>query len=190
MPKPNIYSTLLKEPLVHFLLIGAGLFLLFAQLNNNKAEDESQKILINNARVSLLSSTFIAANSKQATSKEMALLLKNDIREEILYHEAIKMGLDKDDRIIRHRLAEKMKYIFEDVAMLEDPDDEKLFQYMELNSQKYNKPFNEIKMQLKSDWMAKEQENENEAFYQNLKNEYQLVIDKNISNELNINIIK
>lgn len=134
MHKNNTFSALLKEPLLHFLLIGAGLFFLFSQLNSEEYTNNTQKIIIDKPRLTLLSDNFIKENNQIPTNKEKQTLLDNEIKEEILYREALAMGLDKNDMVIRHRLAQKIKYIFEDISMSDDLTNENKDFYENLKS--------------------------------------------------------
>ena len=196
MYKHSIFSKLLKEPLLHFLLIGVGLFFLFSQLNSDEETSNTQQIIINKSILEVLSSAFIEENGRVPTRKEMQKLLEDDIREEVLYHEAISQGLDKDDRVIRHRLAQKMKYLFEDVTMLDEPSDEVLKAYLQENSEKFTKSsgnvpkYSELKQQLKHEWIAKEQKKENEAFYESLKSRYNIIMDDEVRKKLNASVLK
>lgn len=117
MYKNSIASKLLREPLLHFLLIGAGLFFLYSQLNSDEEINNAQQIVINKSQIIRLSTTFTEESGKNPTHEEIQKLLQDDIREEVLYREALALGLDKDDMIIRHRLAQKMKYLFEDITL-------------------------------------------------------------------------
>jgi hypothetical protein len=181
MKKHSIFLKLLKEPLIHFVLIGAGLFLLFAQLNSEEEVDTSKQIIINKAKLNMLSSAFMKDNGREPTDKEMAELLEKSIREKILYKEAMAIGLDKDDIVIQHRLAEKMKYLFEDITVVEDPTDEILKVYFQENIEKFkdkdgNIPkFDDIKYKLTNKWIADKQKKENKAFYDNLKSQYKII---------------
>ena len=194
MHKQNIFSKLLKDPLLHFLLIGAGLFFLFSQVNSEEEPSDTQQIIINKSQIEVLSSAFIEENGRAPTRKEMQKLLENDIREEVLYYEAISQGLDKGDRVIRHRLAQKMTYLFEGVTMLDEPSDEVLKAYLQENSEKFMNPsgslpkYSEIKQRLKDAWIKKEQQKENELFYENLKSRYNIILDEDVRKELNVSI--
>ena len=184
MKKHSIFLKLLKEPLIHFLLIGAGLFVLFAQLNSEEEVDNSKQIIINKSKQNILSTTFVKDNGREPTDKEMEELLEKSIREKILYNEAMAIGLDKDDKVIEHRLAEKMKYLFEDITVVEDPSDEILKIYFQDNKEEFkdedgNEPkFDDIKYKLRNKWIANKQQKENEAFYNNLKSQYKIIIEK------------
>ena len=194
MYKHSIFSKLLKEPLFHFLLIGAGLFFLYSQLNSDEEASDTQQIIIDKSKVEVLSTAFEEENGIPPTQKEIQKLLENNIREEILYHEAISQGLDKDDRVIRHRLAQKMTYLFEDVTMLDEPSDEVLKAYLQENPEKFIKSagnvpkYSEIKQQLKREWIANEQQKENDAFYENLKSRYEIIINDDVRKELNMSV--
>lgn len=197
MVKHSIFSKLLKEPLLHFLLIGIGLFFLFAQLNNEEEASNRQQILINKSKIEILSGIFMEENSVPPTDKEIQEFLKNYIREEVLSREAIAIGLDQDDRVIRHRLAQKMQYLFEDVAMVEEPSDEVLKAYFQENKASFsddegteNLEYSKIKQQVKRDWLTAEQKKENEIFYENLKSNYEIILDDEIRKALNVSVPK
>jgi len=197
MVKHSIFSKLLKEPLLHFLLIGVGLFFLFAQLNNEEEASNRQQILIKKSKIEILSGIFMEENSVPPTDKEIQEFLKNYIREEVLSREAIAIGLDQDDRVIRHRLAQKMQYLFEDVAMVEEPSDEVLKAYFQENKASFsddegteNLEYSKIKQQVKRDWLTAEQKKENEIFYENLKSNYEIILDDEIRKALNVSVPK
>ena len=113
MIKHSRLSTLLREPLFHFLLIGLGIFVLFTQINTTE-DTNDQQIIITKGKIETLANAFIKAKGRPPSADEMKKQLEYDIRQEVLYREAMAMGLDKDDMIIRRRLAQKMKYLFQD----------------------------------------------------------------------------
>ena len=197
MYKHSIFSKLLKEPLLHFLLIGVGLFFLFSQLNSEEEANNTQQIIVNKSNLEVLSRTFMEENSVPPTDKEIQELLETDIREEVLSREAITMGLDKDDRIIRHRLAQKMQYLFEDVAMVDEPSDEVLKAYFQKNKASFIKEegteileYSKLKLQIKRTWLEKEQQKENEIFYEDLKSHYDIILDNEVRKALNVSVQK
>lgn len=190
----SIFSKLLKDPLLHFLLIGVGIFLLFSQLNDDEQTSDTQQIIINKSNIEILSGTFMQENSVPPTDKEIQALLEKEIREEVLSREAIAIGLDKDDRIIRHRLAQKMQYLFEDVAMLDEPSDDVLKAYFEENKASFNKGedtnYSEVKQQVKREWLAKEQQKENKLLFEDLKSRYDIILDDAVRKALNMSDVK
>ncbi len=190
MHKHSIFSTLIKEPLFHFLLIGLGLFLFFSQLNKDKDTNNTQQIIIQKSKLAVLSNTFMEENSIPPTDKELQELLENDIREEVLSREAIALGLDKEDKVIRHRLAQKMTYLFEDVSIVDDPSEDVLKAYYQETKDTQNLEYSKIKQQLKNDWLEKEQRKENKLFYEDLKSHYKIILDDEVKNVLNKSIQK
>jgi hypothetical protein len=188
----SLFSKLLKDPLLHFLLIGLGLFFLFSQLNSEEEKNDTQQIIIDKSTLNILSDAFIKDKGRAPTQKEMQVLLEEDIREEILYQEALLLGLDKEDRVIRHRLAQKTKYLFEDVALLDDPSDDELKVFFNKNTNKYLDSsgalpkYSKLKSQLKRAWIAQEQKKENDAFYKDLKSRYKVIMNVIIPEDLNV----
>ncbi len=85
----------LREPLVHFLALGAGLFLLFALVGGSD-EDRTDRIVISAAQVELLAEGFARTWQRPPTPAELKGLVDDHIREEIYYREAMAMGLDRD----------------------------------------------------------------------------------------------
>ena len=197
MYKQSIFSKLLKEPLLHFLFIGVGLFFLSSQQNSDEASNNTDQIIINKSNLDVLNSTFLEDNGVPPTDKEIQELLETVIREEVLSREAIALGLDKNDRIIRHRLAQKMQYLFEDVAMVEEPSDEVLKAYFQENKASFindedtdNLEYSRYKQKLKREWLEKEQQKENKIFYEDLKIRYQIILDDEVDKALNMSIQK
>lgn len=192
MDKHKLFSTFIKEPLFHFLLIGFGLFFLFEQVNKEEETSKKQEIIIKKSLLTQLSMDFIDENGREAKETEIQTLLEQAIREEVLYHEALAMGLDKDDKVIRHRLAEKIKYLFEDISIMDEPSDSILKSYAKDKPKKFDTSadYADIKDALKQAWIQKEQDKENEAFYQSLKNRYELVVDNEIKKVLDKSTIK
>jgi len=178
MQTHTLLSKLLKEPLFHFLLIGFGLFFLFTQMHKDKTE--KPKIIITEGTIKALAQKYQESNGTEASKEEMQTLLDKDIREEVLYHEAMVMGLDKGDKVIRHRLAEKMSYLFEDVSMLEDPSEEVLKEFFKNNKQnfKHLSSYQENKEEITQAWILSEQAKENKVFYESLKNRYHIIIEE------------
>ncbi|PQP34004.1 peptidyl-prolyl cis-trans isomerase, partial [Desulfobacteraceae bacterium SEEP-SAG9] len=87
---------LLKEPLVHFLLIGAGLFLLFG-LTRVPGGDASNRVVITASQVEQLAAQFSRTWMRPPTEDELAGLIESYVRDEIYYREAVAMGLDQND---------------------------------------------------------------------------------------------
>ncbi len=197
MDKRSKLSKLLKEPLLHFLLIGVGLFFLFSQLNSEEVSSSEDPIVMNKSKMEALVDVFMKENSVVPTDKEIQKLVKDDIREEVLYREALAIGLDKEDKVIRHRLAQKMQYLFEDVAMLDEPRAEELKVFFEKNKTYFKRAkgtealeYSKVKEHVRRAWLAEEQQKENKIFYEDLKSRYEIVLDDEVRKALDGNVVK
>jgi hypothetical protein len=122
----------LREPLVHFLILGAGLFLLFRWLGD-PGEDRTERIVVTSGQIERLVQGWGRTWQRPPTTPELEGLIEDYIREEILYREALALGLDRDDTIIRRRLRQKMEFLFQDLAVRTQPTDEELRAFLEEN---------------------------------------------------------
>ena len=140
---PIEMKKLLKEPLLHFLLIGAGLFLLFgwrggpASLPAGQSGQQSAKIVVAQGDSDRMVETFTRIWQRMPTEEEVKGLVEDLVRDEIYYREALAIGLDRDDSVIKRRMRQKMEFIFEDIAAQAEPTDEELLAYMEKHPDSY-----------------------------------------------------
>jgi hypothetical protein len=129
----------LHEPLLHFLLIGAGLFLLYHFTAGN-ATRAPRDIVVSEARVESLAENFAKTWLRPPTPAELKGLINDFVAEEVYYREAVAMGLDRDDTVIRRRLRQKMEFISEDVAAAVPPTDAQLEQYLDEHAAQFARP--------------------------------------------------
>jgi hypothetical protein len=120
---------LLREPLLHFLLLGAGLFVLF-RLTGGPGTETARRIDISTAEVQRLALAFSRLWMRPPTADELRGLIEQEIREEVFYREAMAMGLDRDDSIVRRRLQQKLEFLSEDVAVQQKPTEAELQAYL------------------------------------------------------------
>jgi hypothetical protein len=115
-------SRWLHEPLLHFALLGAALFAVsrFVKPSTEKTA-ASRQIFLKVDDLRQLQIGFAAQWQRPPSQEEMLGLLEARIKEEILYREALAMGLDKDDTIVRRRMAQKMEFLAEDVGAAHEP---------------------------------------------------------------------
>jgi hypothetical protein len=132
--KPKLFA-LLREPLVHFLLIGAAMFLAF-QLGGRKAEKPNE-IVVTQGAIESLALSWEKTRQRPPTAEEREGLIESYIRQEVLYREALAMGLEREDTIIKRRLGQKMTFLFEDVTDLAEVTEEQLRQYLAENPERY-----------------------------------------------------
>jgi hypothetical protein len=129
----------LREPLLHFLLIGIGLFFLFNVLRGGET-GAPRDIVVTEARVEALAQSFATTWMRPPTAQEIRGLVDDYIAEEIYYREAIAMGLDQDDIVIRRRLRQKMEFISEDAITAAEPTDSELQAYLAKHPEKFVSP--------------------------------------------------
>lgn len=129
----------LREPLLHFLLIGAALFVLFS-IRNDGDTGAPREIVISESRVESLAENFARTWMRPPTPQELRGLVGDYIAEEVYYREAIAMGLDRDDVVIRRRLRQKMEFISEDVASALEPTEAQLQEYLDAHREKFVEP--------------------------------------------------
>ncbi len=129
-------KSLLREPLVHFLCIGAALFLLF-ELFDDPAGPQSSRVVITNGQIEFLKASYARSRQRQPTEQELQGLVDGYVREEVLYREALALGLDKDDTIIRKRLNQKLELMSDDIAGITIPSDEQLQDFLEANAERF-----------------------------------------------------
>lgn len=133
---------LLKEPLFHFLFFGAGLFLLNGLFWNDSGVESSgnepvrkaipsKEIVVSQGRIIGLLEKFEKVWQRPPTVQELKGLINEHVREEVMYREALALGLDENDGIIRRRLRQKLEFITEDIVALAEPSDKDLTDYLE-----------------------------------------------------------
>ena len=129
-----------KEPLLHFLIIGAFIFVVFSIVNKDEIDVSGNKIVITAADIERLSSNWSKKWNRPPTEIELKGLVESYIKEEVYYREALALGLDQNDTILRRRLMQKMEFLSNDLAELNQPDKTALNKYFFENKEKYELP--------------------------------------------------
>jgi PPIC-type PPIASE domain len=124
----SLVKNLVREPLVHFLLLGALIFGAFKIISSETIEPG--KILITQGRIESLETAFSRTWRRPPTASELEGLIRDYVREEVFAREAVALGLDKEDTIIRRRLRQKLEFVSDDVAAHAEPTDEQLRAYL------------------------------------------------------------
>jgi hypothetical protein len=127
---------LLKEPLVHFLALGALLFAAYGLLNRNGAPAPG-RIVVSQGQLASMKETYIRTWQRPPTREEWEGLIRDRLREEIYCREAVTLGLDKDDTVIRRRLRQKMEFVSDDIAAQIQPTDAELNAYLQAHPDKF-----------------------------------------------------
>src|SRR5215510_6858328 len=113
----------LKEPLFHFLLIGFAVFGLNAVFASRREGGRSgdRDIVVTSGRIQSLEETFRRLWGRPPSADELKGLVNDYVRDEVLMREAVALGLDRDDAVVRRRLAQKMEFLSEDAAAAIQP---------------------------------------------------------------------
>ena len=125
-----------REPLVHFIALGALGFLLF-HFNANRDAPQDGKIVVTPGKVEQLATGFSRTWQRSPTQHELDGLVEDHIREEVLYREALAMGLDKDDTIVRRRMRQKFEFLTEDASAAALPTDQDLQSWLDKHPDKF-----------------------------------------------------
>jgi peptidyl-prolyl cis-trans isomerase C len=133
----------LKEPLLHFVLAGAAIYLLygwFGQSESDEALAEENTIVVTEGEVNWLAEMWKKKWNRPPSEIEMVGLVRDHLRETVLYREAVAMGLDNDDVIIRRRMAQKLEFLAQDLITPETPTEEELQAFFKENAGRYQPP--------------------------------------------------
>ena len=130
----------LREPLLHFMFIGAAIYLLYAVFAEPAAEDTDKTIVVSAGEIEWMNTVWQKRWSRAPTSDELDGLIKQYIKETVLYREALTMGLNKHDQVIRRRLAQKLEFLAKDLVALTPPTEEELQAYFIEHQQYYSEP--------------------------------------------------
>ena len=111
------FQTAIREPLVHFLMLGAAIYGLYALAGPDVEEEFDNRIVVSAGEIDWLRTSWEKRWNRLPTPEEQAGLIKEHIRQTVFYREAIAMGLDADDLIIRRRLSQKLEFLVQDLAV-------------------------------------------------------------------------
>jgi hypothetical protein len=130
LPRRHPVSRLIREPLVHFLLLGAAVFALSRLVGTESGPRRADTILVTQGNIDRMIEAFARTWQRPPTTAELRGLVDDYVREEAAYREAVAMGLDLDDTIIRRRLRQKLEFLAHDLALAE-PTEEQLRAYFD-----------------------------------------------------------
>jgi len=128
-------KSLLREPLLHFIVIGAALFIYFHF--SGSAGPGSARIVVGPGQIAHLEAGFTRTWSRPPSEAELKGLIDEWVREEIAVREAMSAGLDRDDTVIRRRLRQKLEFLIEDSAEASPPTDDELKAWFAQHADEY-----------------------------------------------------
>lgn len=132
----NPLKKLAREPLLHFFLLGVAIFVAYSLVSNH-ASGEPGKIVVTQGQLASMLDSFAQTRQRPPTQEEWEGLIRDRVRQEVFYREALALGLDKDDLIIRRRLQQKMEFVSDDVAAQAKPTDDELRAYLQAHSDSF-----------------------------------------------------
>lgn len=129
-----------REPLVHFLAIGLALFVVNGLIHGQDAGETGETVVISQGRVNQIAESFLLLSGRAPTREELLSVVDDFVSEEVGYREAVAMGLDADDTIVRRRMRQKLEFLIEDGAASEDPTQAELQSWMDAHAGDYRLP--------------------------------------------------
>lgn len=130
---------LLREPLLHFLALGAAILLLSGLLEREESA-EPQTILVTEGRIDQLIEAHERTWRRPPSIEELRALVEAYVREEVYYREAVLLGLDRDDTIVRRRMQQKMEFLATLQADAAEPEETELRAFYEEHPQRFREP--------------------------------------------------
>jgi len=132
------FTRVFKEPLFQFFLIGIVLYAVYALFGKIDNSLDENTVIVTEGDLAWMADSWTKRWNRPPTAAEFKGLIDHHIEESILYQESLKMGLDKNDVIIRRRLAQKLRFLQEDLTKPPEPADEELDMYFNENIAKYS----------------------------------------------------
>jgi hypothetical protein len=128
---------LLREPVLHFLLIGVAIFAAYGLVAPR--EREGNRIVVSSAIVDAMVRDHETRWHRPPTEQELAALIESHVRDEILYREGVALGLERDDPVIKRRVRQKLEVIAEEQQARDAPTDAELAAYLAQHSDRFTR---------------------------------------------------
>ena len=128
---------LLREPLIHFIGLGALIFGYYSFVNADSDSEDSFEIRLDESDINRIKSAYELSWSQTPDSTTLARLIEDEVRSEILSREAKRLNLHHNDEIIRRRLVQKYEFLIGDVANGAQPTSEEIESFYESNIERY-----------------------------------------------------
>ncbi|PHR62839.1 MAG: hypothetical protein COA47_01915 [Robiginitomaculum sp.] len=132
----SFFKKVWKDPLIHFLLLGGLLFAMF-YLNGGAVANRDKGIHLSLAAQQHLADLFEITWQRAPTKDELSNLIAEQIKEEIYYREALALGLDENDTIVRRRLRQKLEFMHEDLSGNAEPNEVQLRHFFNTHLDRY-----------------------------------------------------
>ncbi|WP_372798845.1 hypothetical protein [Pontiella sp.] len=171
---------LLKEPLIHFILLGAALFAVYAGLNR---PDSKEGIVVTASMVQALEAQFSNDWNRAPSAEERQGLIRDYVREELAVREALALGLDRNDPVVRQRLRQKIELMVEEDAVVRAPTDGELENYLQANADLFRDEngalpkLEEIHSLVVFEWENQQRLEQLDGFYSELETRYGVQVE-------------
>lgn len=183
----------LREPLLHFLLLGGGLFLVFRFAADRATETPAtmapasasvsgeREIVITPGLVENLTVSYERSNGRKPTAAELQVAIDEFVREEVLCREARGLGLDRDDTQVRRRLRQRMEFAAEATVSPTPPGDAELEAFLRAQAARFREPGSDastppalaaIRERVLRAWEQEQRKAAIDAAYQELRAKY------------------
>lgn len=134
---PTMLTCCLREPFIHFLVLGAMLFGLYELTGSGSAAVSSSSIKISAAEIDALREAWSGQGGGVLDAETLDALIDDLVYQEVMLREALRLGLDRNDTIVRRRLVQKMEFLSANLADLQTPDEASLLDYFEQHRDAY-----------------------------------------------------
>jgi peptidyl-prolyl cis-trans isomerase C len=125
------------EPLLHFLLIGTGIYALYGLSASDETGNDERIVTVTSGKIQSLADQFMKMRSRPPTEPELTGVINDYARTQVLYREALAMGLDKGDLVQERRLARKLESMAQSLITPEEPSDEVLVDWYAANVESF-----------------------------------------------------
>ena len=132
----KILMRLLREPLLHFFAAGVLIFFIYSH-NGGSGESSPDMISISATQIDRLTVQFTSVWRRPPTDDELDSLVDGYVREEVYYREALALGLDQNDAVVRQRMRQKIEFLTDTSAQMLEPTEDELQAFLTENEKKY-----------------------------------------------------
>lgn len=134
------FLRLARDPLIHFLVIGAGIYAAYGLLQGEPVAENARTVTVTQGEIQALTDQWTRLWSRPPTEEELAGVMRDHVRTRILYLEARAMGLDQQDTVIERRLAQKVELLSRSLVTPQEPTDEVLATWYAENTERFRPP--------------------------------------------------
>ncbi len=128
-------SALFKEPLLHFLVLGAAIFAFYNWASRDVRSDD--EIVVTAGQQQHMLNVFARTWQRPATRQEFEGLIREFIREELAFREGKAMGFDEGDTVIRRRMRQKLELLTDEIVGLDEPSEEELQEFLDVHPEQF-----------------------------------------------------